>query len=215
VPWFAVRSDATGTAERPIANLPPAALAMSTLRLPLQTFDANDHTVWPVGVVNVIARPSGTAPPRFHCVDNGKVGVGALSCAHPNFDDDIVHRPGMIRGRDISNCLVVERRTADKAAVEPGGDRRPGGRADFRHGRVTARRAGGNQDTEAKQAGNHGRDPHRRQSLLRSCDTILPRCGAQGVMRRFTHAKQQTPRPSEVRFMIFDRHVMAGQHATA
>jgi hypothetical protein len=139
---------------------------------PPQPFDASDHTVWPMGVVNVVARPSGAAPPWFHVVDDGKVGVGPLSCAHPNLDDDFLHCPGMVKGRDISDCLVVERR-GDKTAVKSGGDRRPGGRADFRRGRLTARRAGGNQDAGAEQAGNHGCDSSHGQSPSDECELQL------------------------------------------
>jgi hypothetical protein len=91
-----------------------------------------------MGVVNVIARPSGAALPWLYRLGEGKVVVGALIGAHANRDHDVLHRRGMVDDRDFSDYLVVER-GVDKAAVKPGSNRRPSCRADFSRGGVTAR----------------------------------------------------------------------------
>ena len=95
-------------------------------------------------VVMVIACRSGTALPWRDAMDNGNVVLGASNGAHPDGDDDIVHGPGMVYGRDVSDFLVAHR-GVDVAAVNLGGDGRPGGRADLGH-RHTRCRASDRED---------------------------------------------------------------------
>lgn len=110
----------------------------SLLTWPSQALDISNHAGWMTRIVNVIARLSGATLPCRDTVDVGEVLVGALICADADRDDDVVHRTGVVDDRGFGGCLVAES-GVDKASVNSGGDRRPGGRVDLGHGGMTAR----------------------------------------------------------------------------